>query len=65
MFREIDIFSGTSVEDEHTTNDNSYECLVREMVTISPASFCSRMASENNIQGSVGVWLWSTMGHQL
>lgn len=60
----LDIYSGLSSEDENTTNDNSYDCLARELITTSPASLCSLIASENNIQGSVSVWLWSTMRPQ-
>lgn len=60
----LDIHSGLSSEDENTTNDNSYDCLAKELIMTSPASLCSLMASENNIQGSVCVWLWSTMGRQ-
>ncbi len=60
----LDIYSGLSSEDENTTNDNSYDCLARELITTSPVSLYSLMTSENNIQGSVSVWPWSTMGRQ-
>lgn len=55
------MFSELSWEDENTTNDNSCDCLARELITASAASLCSLMASENNIQGRVSVWLWSTI----
>lgn len=51
--------------DENATNDNSYDCLARELVMTLLASLCSLTASENNIQGSVYVWMWSTKGCQV
>lgn len=49
--KRLDICSGLSSEDENTTNDNSCDCRARELITTSPASLCSLVASENNIRG--------------